>query len=860
MVTIRNVDSGMTIRPSGLMVDLQHDPVGVDTRAPRFSWIVPEIGDGMQQAYRIQLARSPASFDRPYWDSDRMLSASSVAVGYHGPELEPSTPYWWRVRVDTSEPADWSEPARLVTRTYAWGADPIWGPRSEPEENSWVLLRTEFDLPDEPVLAAYVEAAGLSPEGGPTENGPQGGRQYVYKLWANGHVVGRGSVRATDHRARYHTHDVTSVLRAGRNALAALCWAEHGRQFVARLVVVLADGRRIEVPTSATWKATSGAKLLPGAEDIGGGWYRAPREDWDLRHEPVGWTSPGFDDHGWPPATLAGHLPEPAPAIVSIEQSVGPVVEADRQAPGRWLVDLRREIVGGVRLDVSGRAGDRVTIRLGEELRHGRVRFRLRTGNVYEDTWTLRDGPQSAEHWGFRAFRYVELECDPDLDLSHAVAPVVLHAPYVGGGSFRCSDPDLDRVWELCRYTIEATSLDLYIDTPARERGPYEGDAYVNQLSQYAVERSYALARYFGEYLTRRSTWPSEYHLMPVLIAWQDYLATGDDRQLRTDFELWERLGYDDSLGPDGLLHKEPVPSGWDAEVVDWPPPYRDGYEFTEVNTVLDAFQAAAYRCLADIAAVIDRPSEAARYRELADRMAAALNSAVLDEVAYRDGLESTHHAQHATAIPVALGIAPADRLPALGGWLADGGMRVSIYAAQFLLDALFFADCIDSAVGILTAAGPSSWLRVIDDLGATIAPEAWDPELKPNMTFSHAWGSAPVNVIARWVLGVRPETPGAGRILVEPRPGLLASMSGAVPTIRGPVAIDFDRTAGKLMITIPTNTVARIVLHKSELWLDDPLTITSGGRAITATESRDLIELRDLTAGRVTIVRDGQR
>jgi len=835
------------------MVDLQHDPVGVDTVAPRLSWIVPAVGDGMQRVYRIQVAGSPTAFDRPVWDSGPVDSPASVAVGYRGPQLRPSTPYWWRVLVETSEPGDWSAPARFVTRTDDWGGDPIWGPG---DDSPWVLLRTEFDLADRPVLAAYVEAAGLSPEGGPTEDGIEGGRQYVYKLWANGSVVGRGSVRAGDERARYHTHDVTRIVRPGRNALAALCWAEHGRQFVARLVVVFADGDRIEVPTSTGWTALGGSRLLPGSEDIGGGWYRAPREDWDLRYEPVGWTQPGFHDHDWTPAVAAGPLPAPAPAIVSIEQQVGAPVRAERQAPGRWFVDLGREIVGGIRLDVSGRAGDRVIIRLGEELEHGRVRFRLRTGNVYSDTWTLRDGPQSVEHWGFRAFRYVELECDPDLDLSHAVSPLVLHAPYLGGGSFRSSDPDLDRVWELCRYTIEATSLDLYLDTPARERGPYEGDAYVNQLSQYAVERSYALARYSGEYLTRRPTWPAEYHLMPVLIAWQDYLATGDDRQLRTDFELWESLGYDRFLGDDGLLHKPPIVSGWDAELVDWPPVFRDGYEFTEVNTVLNAFQCAAFSALADIALVIDRPQDAARYRDLAGRMRTAINARLLDDAAYTDGLGSAHHAQHATAIPVALGIAPADRLPGLGGWLAGGDVRVSIYAVQFLLDALFRAGFADEAAKVLTATGPSSWLHVIDDLGATIAPEAWDPELKPNMTFSHAWGSAPVNVIARWILGVRPEAPGAARIVVEPRPGPLRTMSGVVPTVRGPVGVDLDRTAGSLVISIPPNTRARVVLHKSELGLTGPLAITSAGRPIASTGSGDPAQVLDVGPGELVISR----
>ncbi|MFF7053499.1 family 78 glycoside hydrolase catalytic domain [Streptomyces griseorubiginosus] len=37
-------------------------------------------------------------------------------------------------------------------------------------------------------------------------------------------------------------------------------------------------------------------------------------------------------------------------------------------ADGRWLVDLGREIAGGLALEVTGSAGDTVEVRLGEEL------------------------------------------------------------------------------------------------------------------------------------------------------------------------------------------------------------------------------------------------------------------------------------------------------------------------------------------------------------------------------------------------------------------------------------------------------------------------------------------------------------
>ncbi|UEJ84280.1 glycoside hydrolase family 78 protein [Brachybacterium halotolerans subsp. kimchii] len=859
----RHLSSRARPRPEELRVDLQHLPVGVPVRGARFSWVVPQLGDSMQRMHRIQVARSPRGFGSPLWDTGWVTSPRSVAVPYEGPDLDASTPYWWRVAVDTDAPGDWSSAQCFVTAADAWGGDGIWGPVAmdewTAEDIPWVLLRTEFDLPAQPVRAAFVEAAGLSPEGGPTPQGPRGGRQHVYKLWANAQVVGYGSVRSGFEEAMYHTHDLTGVLRPGRNALAALCWAEQGRAFVARLVVVLADGTRLEVPTSTRWRAFSGAMMLPGLGDIGGGWFRAPREDWDMRHEPRGWQSPGFDDSGWDLALRSEvELPPPTPATVSIRHHLGETVRAHRVGGGEiWRADLGREVVGGIRLEVVGRAGTRVRVRLGEELEaDGAVRSRLRTSNVFEETWTLRDGPQTIEHWGLRAFRHVELEADAGsgLDLSRALRPVVLRSAAMGGGAFTSSDPDLDRVWEMCRYSIEATSQDLYVDTQSRERLPYEGDALVNQRSQYAVEPSFALARSSLAFLARRPTWPAEYHLMPPLMAWEDYLATGDDRRLREDLHFLEQGGYQHLLDDD-LVRKDPgSASEWDADLVDWPATSRDGFEFTEVNTVLNAFQAAAFRALSRIGEAIGDERVAHGFAESAAAVTRALNERMLgDGPAYVDGEGSEHRSQHATAIPVALGLAPDEHLPVLGEFLSSGGMRMSVYGAQFLLDALFTAGRSREAIALMTARTTESWLHQIDDLGATIVPEAWDPAHKPNMTFSHAWGTAPVNVIARWVLGVRVIEPGAARVRIAPHPGPLARIRGTVPTIRGPVGVELDRDAGALLVQVPANTRAELILDRAELGIRGHPHIEAPGEWALGT-SEDEIVLDGVTAGDVRV------
>lgn len=730
-------------------------------------------------------------------------------------------------------------------------------------DDDWALLRTEFTPHAKPIAAAVLHVAAQSPT--PI-------RQYPAKVWVNGEVAGFASMPSGAGEPRYHSFDVTRALRPGRrNALAALAFTTQDKRFLAQLVVTYADGTASVHGSGGGWKARRQAGLLPDAGTIGTGYYIGRQEYWDMRQEPAGWTSPGFDDSGWDPALVKPAIAGLRPALVEPVglHDVRPA-SVRRTAPGTWLVDLGREIAGGLRLEVRGRAGQTVEVRLGEELNgDGTVRYALRAGVTYRETWTLRDGRQAIEHWGYRGFRYAQLVCDDDLDLAGAVTGRAWRAAWRDSdAAFSSSSRDLDRVYEMCRYSIEATRGDLYVDTPTRERGPYEGDALINQASEYAVQRSFALARASDAYLARNHTWPTEYRLMNVMSAWEDYLHTGDPEQLAADYALLTSKHLTAYLGPDGLVHKDPGSSSRDlGDLVDWPASNRDGYVFTDVNTVVNACQYAAFAAMAKIAAVLGKAADATTWQGHADRLAAAMREKLLDASAGRftDGIGTAHSAQHATAFPVALGVAGPGTVPdpvvrALGKTLADGGMKVSVYGAQFLLDALFATGQADAAIGLMTAKGLSSWLHMMDDLGATIVAEAWDPSLKPNMTFSHAWGSAPANAIPRHVLGVRITAPGAAEIEVRPRPGGLARISGRVPTIRGPVSVALDRERRyRLDVDVPPNTTARVVV---ELGDDDPRAFHVTGphaRAPRAT-GRDatgrLLTIGPVGSGRTTLIR----
>ena len=108
-----------------------------------------------------------------------------------------------------------------------------------------------------------------------------------------------------------------------------------------------------------------------------------------------------------------------------------------------------------------------------------------------------------------------------------------------------------------------------------------------------------------------------------------------------------------------------------------------------------------------------------------------------------------------------------AQRVPVLRVMGADG--------AQFYLEALFRQRRETRAVELMVSNSDRSWLGMIER-GATCTTEAWNPELKPNMSFVHPWGSAPGNLIVRHLFGLQPTEPGWKQFRFDPRPGPLRS------------------------------------------------------------------------------------
>jgi alpha-L-rhamnosidase len=553
----------------------------------------------------------------------------------------------------------------------------------------------------------------------------------------------------------------------------------------------------------------------------------------------------------WPARCVAGLLLLGAQLLPAhsapphlVEQ---PPVAITTVAPGVYLVDFDRVAFGNLSMRPPATARATVTVRFGEALKSGRVDQHPPGSVRYASVELKLDGSAAVivappadprnttppavltpPEWGVvTPFRWVEVQGWPgDLRPDQVLRRAVFDSSWQDdAAAFHSSDPMLDRIWDLCHYSIKATSFaGIFVDGD-RERLAYEADAYLSQLSYYAGDPDPRMAHATFDRLMLHPTWPSEWAPHMVFIAYADWMETGDLAWLATHYEALKSKLLDERVGPDGLVLSNPQQVSHD-DIVDWPARERDGYVFTSVNTVVNAFHLRALERMSELALALGRKDEAADFAQRRRTALAAFQQKLFDPATglYRDGIGTDHTSQHASLFPLAFDLVPALDRPHLARWVAQRGMAGSPYAAQYLLEGLFENGEEAAALDLIEAPGDRSWRHMVES-GATITWEAWDQRYKPNQDWNHAWGAAPANLLPRFVLGVRPLTPGWGTALVQPHPGALTSAEGKVPTPRGAIAVAWKRAATfSIAIALPPGMTAKVELPAIEggrsVWL----------------------------------------
>ena len=144
------------------------------------------------------------------------------------------------------------------------------------------------------------------------------------------------------------------------------------------------------------------------------------------------------------------------------------------QPGGALLLDFGVELHGGVRIVNRSGAG-RIRLRFGESA--SEAMGAPNQDHAIHDT-ELQVPAMGMLEYGNTAFRFVRIDAlDAKLELMNVLA-VALYRDLKRGGSFRCSDERLNRIWETGAYTLLLNMQDYIYDGAKRDRLVWMGDLH----------------------------------------------------------------------------------------------------------------------------------------------------------------------------------------------------------------------------------------------------------------------------------------------------------------------------------------------------------------------------------------------
>ncbi len=665
----------------------------------------------------------------------------------------------------------------------------------------------------------------------------------------------------------YDTHDLTTALREGANALGLTLaggmynvqggFGRYGKFVSAyrplkawgELRLEYADGSTDIVGTDESWRVAPGPVTY--ANIFGG-------EDYDARKDDHGWTRTEFDDSAWTPAATTngpgGVLRGAAwssPPLIAHESL--PPTSVREIRPGVSVYDFGQNAAMMPRLRVHGPVGATVRLIPAELVKaDGTVSRGSSGGGLACWSYVLR-GDAGGENW-FPSFfyhgaRYLQVEASAPPGGARAVVDeldsVVVHSDSPAAGTFACSNELFNRIHALVRWAQRSNLAHVLTDCPHRERlgwleqyhlnGPalrYEWD--VTQLFAKGFDDMEDAQRTNGlipdiapEYVVFDGGFVDspEWGSALILAAWQHHVFTGDVTPLRKHYEAMRR--YFDYLTSraDGRILSHGLGDWYDLG------PKAPGVaQLTPIALTATAIYYEDATVLAKIAKRLGRRDDAAAYEATAAEIGSAFNARFFDAA---NGHYSTG-SQTAQAMPLALGMVPqAAREKVVAALLHDiaahdGGGTAGDVGYRYLLRAL--AETGHSAVIFAMnnrSDRPGYGYQLAH--GATALTEAWDAN--PRSSQNHFM----LGQIMEWFyqdvagLGVDPTAPGFRNTIVRPQP--VGDLTWAEATHRSPfgeVAVRWKRDGGhfRLEVSVPPNATATVFVPVRESG-----TVREGGR-----------------------------
>jgi len=523
--------------------------------------------------------------------------------------------------------------------------------------------------------------------------------------------------------------------------------------------------------------------------------------------------------HDWmPAASWTFDSPDNRPSAFRL--AVTPQEAAAEEVHGGHpLVDFGRESFGFLQLHGLTGTGE-VRVYYGESPGEALSPDHCVTLDRFDAAMRGEDGSYTLPE--ARAFRYVWLHADSGVRWDR-VSMLYEYVPVTYRGSFECSDPKLNEIWNVSLHTLHLNTREFFLDGIKRDRWVWSGDAYQAFLMNYYsffdldVTRRTLAALRGKDPVTMHINTIVDYSFYWFISLYDYYLYTGDfdfirqyyDRAVSLmDFCLRQRNG-------EGLIEGRPQ----DWVFVDWADLDNSGAVSTE--QILFARSLEAMSVFASLAGD-GEASEA--YAAVAEELKENTIRLYWDDA--RGGL--LHHrvggvtkpalTKHANMFAMTYGyLTPEQRERVIRGVMLNPDVpRIKTPYMRFHELAVL---CESGQHDVVRREMLDYWGGMLE-LGATSFWEEYDPALEGDAHYGmygmpygkslcHAWGASPIYLLGKYFLGVTPASPGYEAFRAEPQLGGLAHLKGTVPTAKGQVSVEMDRATIRIESTYGTGTLA---------------------------------------------------
>lgn len=796
-----------------------------DSQAPMSATVYVELADGSTQVFKSSATGWKASLD---------ASGDWHSAGF--------------------DDAGWKDAIAYVPPSFSFD-----GPTGDPwPTDSVKSLRKTFEATKKIASArVYVTALG------------------AYKLSINGKEIGDDVLAPgwTDYRQRviYQAYDVTSNVKQGKNAIAALLapgwyatplqWYRQGNNYGktppalrAQLRIAYRDGSVDWVLTDETWRAAASSIL--SAEIYDG-------ETQDARKAQRGLDTTSFDDAKWANVTV---IKPNEPEIVwqyfppIRKHQVLTAKAMTNPSPGVYVFDFEQNLSGVARIEAAGAAGTDVKLRFAEVLNPDGTMYveNLRTAKATDHFILSGKGKEEFEpKFTFHGFRYVEISGIKNKPEISDVKAVVFHTDAPFTATLNTSSAMINKLWSNILWGQRSNFVGVPTDCPQRdERLGWSADAQVFwRTAMYNMDLA-SFSRKFSTDLRGTQVGTDMYGIFApgtavpnpgfgtgwsdagVIIPWTSWIQTGDKKVIEENWAAMEKyLAAIEKQNPDYLWKK-----GYGIPFADWLSP--EGV--TPVDLIATAYWAYNATLMREMAHAVKNADGEKRYSALFEKIRDAFYQtyakpdgwvggvppppvfASATETKLSDKPVETQTgyvlALHMNLLPDAVRPLAAKRLVErleANHWRLGTGFL----GTPYLLSALTDTGHADAAYRLLLSTEYPSWGYLVEH-GATTMWERWNGDQMrndPSMnSYNHYAYGAVGDWIYRYAAGVdaAPGDPGFHTIRLHPNfDSRLGHVEFSYDSSYGKISSSWT-TSGKTAtwnLTIPPNASGLLKLSAAE-------------------------------------------